>query len=231
MKKILTLLLITTTLHSFGQKKDKFKISFLLQPELTIHQNQYSSIVSDKYKKATFNLGISSAIQYSLTNRLFVDLGFGYIERKLNTSAVFNQASLPFPHTSLSKELNHTKSVTYKTFQIPINIGYTITENTKFKSFMLLGVTTNYLLTTKYNIGSTRYEYTYKKGYLQGFSLNCGFGTDFKLTKNTSLTNSFTYSIINTSRKDDFLILKSDEGAISLPHNYLRLSVGIKTKL
>ena len=231
MKKILTLTLLTFALQAIGQKKSKLQLSFQLQPELTFHQNQYSSIVTPRHTKSTFNLGFASTVQYNLTDKMFFDMGFGYISRRLNTSAILDQATLPPPHYSATKELNHTDYLSYTTLQIPVNFGYVIADNKKFKSFLLLGMSANYLLKAKYKVGNPQYDDTYKKGYWQGLSFNGGIGSDLRLSKNTTLTNSITYSFINSVQKDKFLVLKSDEGAIALPHNYLRLSLGIKTAL
>ena len=231
MKKILTLSLLTFALQAIGQKKSKLQLSFQLQPELTFHQNQYSSISAATHTKLTFNIGVSSTIQYNLTNRIFFDIGFGYISRRLNTSAILDQATLPPPHYSATKELNHTDYLSYKTLQIPVNFGYVFIDNKKFKSFLLLGMSANYLVKAKYKVGNPQYDDTYKKGYWQGLSFNGGIGTDLRLTKNMTLTNSITYSFINSVQKDKFLVLKRDEGGIALPHNYLTLSIGIKTSL
>lgn len=231
MKNILTLTLLTFALQAIGQKKSKLQLSFQLQPELTFHQNQYSSISTATHTKSTFNLGVSSIVQYNLTNRIFFDIGFGYISRRLNTSAILDQATLPPPHYSATKELNHTDYLSYKTLQIPVNFGYVLIDYKKFKSFLLLGMSANYLLKAKYEVGNPQYDDTYKKGYWQGFSFNGGIGTDLRLTKKTTLTNSITYSFINSVQKDKFLVRKRDEGAIALSHNYLRLSIGIKTSL
>lgn len=231
MKKILTLTLLTFALQAIGQKKSNLQLSFQLQPELTFHQNQYSSISTPTHTKSTFNIGISSTVQYNLTNRIFFDIGFGYISRKLNTSVILDQATLPQPHYSASKELNYTNYLSYKTVQIPVNFGYVFIENKKIKSFLLLGMSANYLLKAKYKVGNPQYDDTYKKGYWQGLSLNGGIGTDLHLTKNTTLTNSITYSFINSVQKDKFLVRKRDEGEMALPHKYLSLSIGIKTSL
>ncbi len=231
MKKILTLVLLTFALQAIGQKKSKLQLSFQLQPELTFYQNQYSSISTNAHTKSSFNIGVSSAVQYNLTNRIFFDIGVGYISRRLNTSAVLDQATLPPPHYSASKELNHTDYLSYKTLQIPVNVGYVLIDNKKFKSFLLLGMSANYLLKAKYKVGNPQYDDTYKKGYWQGLSFNGGVGSDLRLTKNITLTNSITYSFINSVQKDKFLVLKRDEGPIALTHNYLRLSIGIKTTL
>lgn len=231
MKKILTLTLLTFALQAIGQNKSKLQLSFQLQPELTFHQNQYSSISTPNITKATFNVGFASTVQYNLTKKMFFELGLGYISRRLNTSAILDQATLPPPHYSASKELNHTDYLSYTTLQIPVNFGYVIVDNNKFKSFLLLGMSANYLLTAKYKVGNPQYDDTYKKGYWQGLSFNGGIGSDLRLSKNITLTNSITYSFLNSVQKDEFLVRKRDEGSIALPHNYLRLSIGIKTAL
>jgi hypothetical protein len=229
MKKIITTILASYNLIAFGQQNNNLKVSLQLQPELTIHQNQYSNMVLDKYNVGTFNLGISSSVQYDVTKKIFIDFGVGYIQRKLNTSATFVQSALPAPYTSFSKELVHTQSLTYNTLQIPINIGYVFLDKNKLKSYLLVGGSANYLLGTYYDVGT--YTRTYKKGYLQGASVNVGLGYDYKINKNVSFTNSLSYSIFNSTRKDDFLEFRRSEGPIALPHNYLRLSFGIKAKL
>ena len=64
----------------------------------------------------------------------------------------------------------------------------------------------------------------------QGYSINFGLGFDYSLSKKIQLTNSLTYSIANTVAKDE-LTFSQDERKISLTHNYLQLSAGIKIKL
>ena len=170
----MTLTLLTFALQAIGQKKSKLQLSFQLQPELTFHQNQYSSISTPKHAKSTFNLGFASTVQYNLTDKMFFDMGFGYISRRLNTSAILDQATLPPPHYSATKELNHTDYLSYTTLQIPVNFGYVIVDNKKLKSFLLLGMSANYLLKAKYKVGNPQYDDTYNKGYLQGLSFNGG---------------------------------------------------------
>ena len=230
MRNILMMLLIVSCIPSFGQEKEKFQLSFQFQPELTFHQNQYSYRWREKYTKTTFNVGISSEVQYNVTNRLFVNIGLGYISRRLNTTVFLDQATLPPPHYSATKELNNTKYLSYRTLQIPINIGYNFIENQKFKSFLLIGISANYLLNANYKVGNPQYDDTYKKGYWQGVSFNGGIGTDIHLTKNLFLTNSISYSFTNPVHSDKFLFSQDDK-AIALPHKYLKVSTGIKMSL
>jgi Outer membrane protein beta-barrel domain len=231
MRHLLTFALLTLVVHATGQKQSKWQISVQLQPELTVHQNQYWSIVYEKHRITTFNMGIASALQYNLTNRLFVDIGLGYIARKLNTSAILLQSTLPEPHFSATKELNVTRFLSYNTIQIPVNIGYKFIDNKNFCSFIVTGMSFNYLLSAKYKVGNPQYDATYAKRYWQGLSLNAGIGTDIRLSKKISLSNSFTWSFIHSVRKDHFLKHSAVEGGKGLPHDYLRWSVGIKKEL
>ena len=230
MKKMLTVIILAFALQASGQTKSQWQLTLQLQPELTYYQNRYSGVSIAPYTKSTFNFGASSTVQYNLTNRIFFDMGFGYTARRLNTSVVLDQSALPPPHYSASKELNHTNYLSYKTLQIPVNVGYVFIGKNKFESFLLLGTSANYLWKGKYEVGNPQYDATYNKCYWQGLSINGGIGTDFPLTKKTTFTNSITYSFINSVQKDKFLRRKSDE-PIALSHNYLRLSIGIKTSL
>jgi hypothetical protein len=230
MKSILITLLLISFIPSLGQEKHKFQVSFQLQPELTLHQNQYSYRWRDKYTKATFNVGIASEVQYNLTSRFFISVGLGYISRRLNTTVFLDQATLPLPHYSGTKELNNTKYLSYRTLQVPANIGFNFIDNKKLKSFLLAGVSANYLLNAYYQVGNPQYDATYKKGYWQGVSFNGGIGADIHLAKNLFLTSSLSYSFTNPVHSDKFLFSQDDKG-IALPHKYLRVSLGIKMPL
>ena len=230
MRIILLTLLAVAFIPSYGQEKQTFQLSFQLQPELTLHQNQYSYRWRDKYTKTTFNVGFASELQYNVTNRLFLNFGLGFISRTLNTTVFFDQGKLPAPHYSETKELNTTKYVSYRTLQVPINVGYSLIENNKFRAFFIGGISANYLLNAYYTVGSDQYDATYKKGYWQGIAVNGGIGADIQLTKKLLLTNVFSYSFINPVHSDKFLFSQDDK-EIPLPHKYLRLSIGIKFPL
>lgn len=230
MRHFVIALFIVSAVPSFGQEKHRFQVSFQLQPELTFHQNQYSYRWRDKYTKATFNVGIASEVQYNLTNRIFVNVGLGYISRRLNTTVFLDQATLPPPHYSETRELNNTYFLAYRTLQIPANIGYTFLDNKKFKSFLIAGISANYLLNAYYKVGNPQYDATYKKGYWQGVSFNGGVGADIHLTKNLFLTNTVSYSFTNPIQSDKFLFSQDDK-AIAVPHKFIRVSTGIKIPL
>ena len=100
MKNIFLTLLLASFIPSFGQEKSRFELGLQLQPELTIHQNQYSYRWRDKNTKVTPNIGIASELQYNMTNSLFLNVGLGYISRRLNTTAFLNQGKLLPPHYS-----------------------------------------------------------------------------------------------------------------------------------
>ncbi len=230
MKYLLILILLITLIPAIGQQKKKWQISVQLQPELTLHQNQYSYRWREKYTKASFNIGFSTALQYNISERLFADIGLGYISRRLNTAAFLNQAKLPLPYYSDTKELNTTNHLSYRTVQVPVNVGYYVVKNEKLSGFLIAGITANYLLNAKYDVTFAKYNATYTKGYLQGISLNGGAGADIPISKKIVLTNSITYSFMNKVEKDKFLF-SQDEDVISLTHNFLRVSTGIKWSL
>jgi hypothetical protein len=230
MRKILLTLLVISFIPSFGQEKQTFQLSFQLQPELTLHQNQYSYRWQDKYTKVTFNAGFASELQYNLTNRLFLNIGLGYVSRRLNTTVFLDQGKLPPPHFSGTKELNNTKYLTYRTLQVPIHVGYAFIENNKFRTFLIGGISANYLLNAYYKVGNAQYDDTYTKGYWQGVAVNGGIGADIQLTKKILLTNTLSYSFINSVHSDKFLFSQDDD-EIPLPHKFCRISTGIKLPL
>jgi hypothetical protein len=214
----------------FGQNKDKFSFAFQLQPEMTFHKNNYAYRWRDTYTKTTFNIGIEGTIQYYLTNRLFTESGIGYISRSLNTTVFLNQGVLPPPRQSETKELVNTRYVSFRTLQFPLTIGYNAIARQNFNLFINTGVTGNFLLNTYYNVGYKRYQGSYKKNYWQGYSVNLGLGTDYKISYKISMTSRISYSIVNTMKDDEYLF-SQDEYVIALPHKYLRLSVGLRLPL
>lgn len=230
MRIVLLILLVFSLIPTFAQEKQTFQLSFQLQPELTLHQNQYSYRWRDKYTKATFNVGLVSELQYNVTNRLFLNIGLGFISRRLNTAVFVDQAKLPPPHYSETKELNTTDYLSYRTIQVPINIGYSFIENNKLKAFLIGGISANYLLNAYYSVGQEQYDATYKKGYWHGIGVNGGIGSDIKLTRNILLTNTISYSFNNPVRPDKFLFSQDDK-EIPVPHNFIRISSGLKFPL
>ena len=231
MRHILTAILLFFSVISFGQRKEKFSVSVQLQPELTYHKNNYAYRWKDTYTKSTFNIGIEATIQYYLTERLFTEAGLGYISRKLNTTVFLNQGAIPPPRCSMTLELVNTKSVAFRTLQFPLNFGYNIIARQKINLFFNAGLTGNFLLNTYYGIGGfTQYEGSYKKNYWQGYSLNLGLGSDYKVSKKIKVTSRISYSLINTMRDDEYLF-SQDKYVIPLPHKFLRLSVGLRMAL
>jgi hypothetical protein len=227
MRHIITSILLFLTIISFGQNKDKFLLLIQIQPELTFHKNDYAFRWSEKKNVSTFNIGLNASLQYQLTERLYIDLGVGYISRKLNTEVFLDQSLLPPPYYDSTKLLYVTKSVTFQTLQIPIGIGYNFIKTKKTNWFIKGIYMPNYILATKYE--ANNYP-AFKKNIWQGHSINLGLGFDYLLSKKIQLTSSFTYSIVNTVAKD-FYTFSQEEKEISLTHNYLQLSAGVKIKL
>jgi outer membrane protein W len=205
-------------------------LGFAVQPELTFHDNQYSYRAKERYTKATFNLGYSAFVQYNIDDKLFLDAGLGFTSRRLNTLIFLRQSALPYPHTSLSKELNGTEFVRFNTLSLPLHVGFNFIEKQKLKSFVSVGVTPSFLLTTYYKVANPQYTGAYKKAYFQGVSFSGGIGLDYTLKKGIVLSQSLNYTFINPVREDDFLF-SQDLEEIEIQHNFLQLNLGVKIPL
>ena len=227
MRHIITSLLLFLSILSFGQKKENFSLMLQIQPELTLHKNDYAFRWSEKKNVSTFNIGLNASLQYKLTERLFIDFGLGYISRKLKTKVFIDQSLLPPPYYDSTKPLYITKSVAFRTLQIPFGIGYNFIKTQKTNLFIKGIYVPNFILTTKYEVNNYP---AFKKNTWQGYSINLGLGFDYTLSKNIQLTNSLTYSIANTVAKDVYTF-SQDEREIALNHKYLQLSAGVKIKL
>lgn len=112
---ILIFILLTTSILAYGQKNNKWQLSFQLQPELTFHKNDYAFRWKEKYTKSTFNLGLSSSLHYNLTDKLFVEGGLAFISRKLKTTVFVAQDLLPPPYYDSVGIAYLTKSVSFRT--------------------------------------------------------------------------------------------------------------------
>ena len=227
MRQTLIAILLLSSTISFGQKSDRWQLSFQLQPELTFHKNQYSFRWKETFTKQTFNVGFASSIQYNLTDRIFIEGGLAFISRKLTTNAFVRQSLLPPPYYDSTLPLYVTKSIALRTIQLPLAIGVTIAKTAKAKIFLKGTYIPNFLLNTKYEVNNYP---AFKKNYWQGYSLNAGIGTDYQLNKKIALTGSLSYSLTNTVTKDLYLF-SQDERTIALPHTYLQLNTGIKINL
>jgi len=219
-------LLIFFSIASFGQNKKRYSLYINIQPEFTYYQNDYAFRWKEKFTKSSFNCGLLTNIKYDISKRLFTELGFGFISRKMTTDAFLNQSLLPPPHQSWTLELVVTKSVSLRTIEIPINIGYNIFAKPKMNLFLITGISANYLLNSFYEVGFKQYEDTYGKNYWQGISVNLGLGLDYKIFRNYKITSRASYSIINNVKADNYLF-SQDEYGIPITHNYLKLSFGI----
>jgi hypothetical protein len=209
-----------------GQKIDKWQISFLLQPELTFHKNQYSLRWEDTYTKNSFNIGFASLLQHNLSNRIFLEGGLGYISRRLDCKVFVDHRLYPPPYTTSNLFLFVTNTVSQRIIQLPIGIGFYFLRVNKCNVFVKGNMISNFLLNVKYE---DRYP-AFKKSYWLGLSINPAIGIDYKLGKKMTLIGSISYSVINTVAKDPYLF-SQDENPISLPHTYLQFSTGIKMNL
>ncbi len=227
MKKFLIIALLLFSMLTYGQKINKWHLNYLLQPELTYHENDYAFRWKEKYTKSTFNIGMSVSAQYNITNRFFAEAGLGFISRKLNAIAFLSQSALPPPHYDSMAELVTTKSISLRTIELPFNLGYNFFKTTNCNLFIKTGISPNFLLNSYYNVFRDKYRGTYQKNYWQGYSLNASIGIDYKVAKKITAVSFLSYSFINTVTKDTYLF-SQDEYTIALPHKYLRLQIGIK---
>ena len=228
MKQLLTSILLTISVVTYGQNT-KWQLAFQLQPEITFHKDSYPWW-KENSNKSTINVGVASVLQYNINKRFFVSSGVGFISRTLHTANFLNQAALPPPKQSFTMELVTTKSVSYRVISFPVNIGYNFLTTNKFKSFVTTGFSGNYLLNTYYKSNFSSYDGAYKKNYWQGYSLTFGLGTDFKLTKKLQATSSLSYAFRHQVKEDEYISNQNGTG-LTLEHNYLNLSVGIKLSL
>lgn len=231
MRQIPTIVLLLFPIFALGQKKDRLSIIFHLQPELTFYKNNYAYRWRDTYTKSTFNMGIGVLIQYNVADKFFVEGGGSYISRQLKTTVFLNQSALPPPRQSFTQELVNTKSVSFRTAQVPINFGYRFMSKEKKSLFLTTGLTGNFLFNTYYELGGfLKYQGAYKKNYWQGFTVSLGVGTDYKIFRNITATARITYSLINTSKADEYLF-SQDQYFIPLPHKFLQLTFGMNIPL
>jgi len=228
MRQIILLVLLTFSVTTYGQNH-KWQMSFQLQPEVTFHKDSYRWW-KENNGKSTINVGVASTIQYNINKRFFVSSGVGFISRTLNTANFLNQAALPPPKQSFTMELVTTKSVSYRVISFPVNIGYNFLSTDKLKSFITTGFSGNYLLNTFYKSNFSRYDGAYKKNYWQGYSLTLGLGADFKLTNKLQATSSLSYAFRHQVKEDEYISNQNGSG-LTLGHNYLNLSIGIKFPL
>jgi len=223
MKHSVALALIFVSLQASGQK-NKLSIVAQLQPELTFVETGFGTSIPPKSGNfITPNLGINASIQYKVNSRLFIDGGLGFISRRMNIVVVMAQQKMPPPYFDTNALAHVTRYVAYRTFEIPVGIGYNFFRTKKIDAFAKLGLTANFLLNTKYK---HRDWPAFKKNYWQGCSITVGGGFDYRLNKKLKLTNSLVYSIVNTVKPDAYIDYEP-----KLNHKFLQLSTGIKMNL
>jgi len=227
MRHLITAIFLFFSIFAFGQKKDRFSLALQLQPELTFHKNDYAFRWKEKKNLSTFNVGLNASLEYKLTQRLSVDFGLGFIARKLNTKVFVDQSLLPPPYYDSTKILYTTKSVSFRTLQIPLGLTYSFVRTNTANIFIRGAYIPNFLLNTKYEVNNYP---GFKKNVWQGHSLNLGLGFDYSINEKIKFTNCLSYSFVNTVAKDDYTF-SQDENKIALTHTYLQLSAGVKIKL
>ena len=227
MRHVITTFFLLIVLVSFGQNKNKFSLLLQVQPELTFHKNDYAFRWTDKKTLSTANCGLTASLQYKLSERFFADFGVGFIARKLNTKVFLDQSLLPPPYYDSTKPLYITKSVAFRTLQLPLGLGYDFIKTKKTNVFIKGTYIPNFILNTKYATGNYP---AFKKDTWQGYSINVGAGLDYFIKKDITFTGLLNYSIKNTVARDDYTF-SQDDRRIALTHTYLQLSIGVKINL
>lgn len=220
------LILLLASSISFGQNQKWYGI-VQVQPEITFHKDNYAPNQNNS-GTITPNIGFSILAQHNFSKSVFMNAGFGYISRKLNSSNPINQSALPPPHGSNTSELVVHKKIAYRILSFPISMGYRFLQKEKFTGFGIAGISANYLLNTKYGSSSSKYGGTYKKNYWQGYSINLGAGAEYKLIKKIPVTASLTYAIVNKIKADEYIYNPQGPGLLTLSHNFLSINLGVK---
>ncbi|MEJ7679956.1 MAG: hypothetical protein WKG06_19275 [Segetibacter sp.] len=117
---------------------------------MTFHKNDYAFRWKEKYTKSTFNLGLSSSLHYNLTNKLFAECGLGFISRKLKTNVFVAQFLLPSPYYDSVGIVYGTKSISFRTLQIPLSIGVNFFRRKNVGLFIKGTYVNNFIFNTKY---------------------------------------------------------------------------------
>jgi long-subunit fatty acid transport protein len=227
MRHLITSFFILFSTFAVGQSNDRFSLVLQLQPELTFHKNDYAFRWKEKKTLSTFNIGLNASLQYKLTERFSLDFGLGFISRKLNAKVFVNQSLLPPPFYDSTKILYTTKSVSFRTLQIPLGLTYSFIKTKNSNIFIRGAYMPNFLLNTKYEVNNYP---GFKKNIWQGYSLNLGLGFDYYINDKIKLTNCLSYSFANTVAKDDYTF-SQDEKRIAMTHTFIQLSTGVKIKL
>lgn len=215
--------MLLSSFFVFGQKQDKLFYTFHLQPEKTYYYDSYDLLNRDPKPVSTFNAGMGVGVHYELSNKLFLETGLDYISRKLITKVIFDQHSLPPNRRWYTDELIITKSIELRMLYIPLNFGCRITINEKLNLYLNAGVTGNLLLNTDYFSG---YRPAFWKLDLNGYTLNLGIGSYYKISKNCIINGMITYSVINSVKEDRYLDGDSHHD-IALTHEFLKLTLGV----
>lgn len=228
MRKLLSVIIFFTYLQVDGQDIQKWQLVTSFQPELTFHSNNYSRIRSsqplDTITRASFSYGAGAALKFNVSQRLFLQAGFNLVFRNMRKTLIFfNKREMPIKDTT--GPLITTSSISLRTLELPVNVGYSILNSKRGKISLLAGYAFNYLLNVRYND-----EWTFKRNYWQGHSILLGAEYSKPINDNINFLAAAMYSIRNTVSTDTY-IMSQDEPFIDLPHKFLKMNLGLELKL
>jgi hypothetical protein len=227
-RKAFTLLLFFYSTIVWGQETKNWQISLQLQPELTIHKNDYSGFYGKTYMKTSFNGGVAALVQKNFTENIFIEGGGGFISRRINAGVFIDQARMfPSPSGLFTDDLIMPQRVSYRIFQLPLGLGVNLLKTERTVFFAKGTIIPQFLLNTKYGSGD---KYVFDNNYWQGLAMNAGLGFDYKLSDKYCFTNAVSYSVKNTVKKD-YYTFSQNADEIAITHTFLQLSTGIKINL
>jgi len=208
-------------------QNQKWRVAAQLGPQLTIYRTGYPDVNS--HNKSSFNYGGNISLQRDFNNRFFAGLGIGYISRTFHTNAILNQAALPDSKRSFSAELVTTEKVTYHIVSVPVVAGINLIRTSKITGFATAGVAMNCVASARYQSNFSKYDGTYTKNELQGFSVSAGAGLDYRLSDKLALTTTLCYAFLNPQTEDAYLMGRTAPQALSF--TAIDLGMGFRMQL
>jgi hypothetical protein len=226
MKLVCLSLLILSSLIIQGQSIGRWQYAISMNPEVTFYNSRYTYSLDNHFTTGE-NIGLAGGLEYQLNKRIYLNTGVGFIMRKLHTRLHMDQSALPPPHQSFTQELVTTKSITYRTLNLPLHIGCKFLEDGRFAASLETGVSANYLISGYYEVSSAKYQGGYKKRKWQGSSIDIGLSNDYQLSEKIKLNTAVLYTITNTVATDEFISARDQRG-YSIGYLALALRIGIK---
>lgn len=208
-----TILLFSFTLlviNVFSQlTNNNFKITFSISPFISnynIDFEEYQSINGVQYTSNT-NYGAQLRLDNKFSNILALQIGIKYYQ-------ILFESEFPYYGSSIGVELPTyiERSTNYQIFAIPLNIKLYFLNTPNIGAFFKYGGSINAILDVKNNSKGTfengditEYKSNITDDYDQfSFSMNGGFGLEFKITNKLFIGSEIDYQYLNLKEIDKF---------------------------